>query len=268
MGNLISKIQNVPLVKTVELHKISEGGSLFFGLGLMTSQKLGTELPFDILGMCFSSELIRQKLNLESAIILLADTHAKSNHLFTSEDIDKLAIKTERQILKIIHNFALKNFQLLRASTREPNLEFQKIFNDLPPMANEYLKLEVVDCLWLKKKHNLQTKVGWTMAKTNKIEGNDERFFDSTIKEFIPELSFVHLEPGCTFDSRRPRVSPYISIAGENRLLLNHDQKVTDLGQCRAHIAKIIRCIEILWGKLPQKTLEEKTQFILDKATA
>ncbi len=266
--DLLIKIQNIPLVKTIDLHEISGGGSLFFGIGLMTSQQLGTGLPFDILGIFFASELVRRVLNLQSTIILLADTHAKSNQLFPNEAIDNLAAKIEKQLQQIVRNFALKNFQLIRASTFQSEPEFQKLLESLPPMTNRYLRLEVADCLWLRQKHNLQIKVGWTMAKISRIEGNDERFFDMTIKELVPKLGFIHLEPGWTFDPNRPRVSPYISIEGEKRLILNRAQKTTDLGQCQSHLAKIVRCAETLWGKLPQKTLEEKAQFILDKAVA
>jgi hypothetical protein len=136
----------------------------------------------------------------------------------------------------------------------------------LPKMQNEYLRLEVADCLWLRQNYNLKVKMGWTMAKSIAIEGNDERFFDAKIKEFLPDLNFIHLEPGWTFDPLRPRVSPYISVAGENRLLLKPDQKVPDLGICGPHLAKIVRCAEILWGKLPFSNLEDKIKFLIDKA--
>ena len=106
------------------------------------------------------------------------------------------------------------------------------------------------------------------MSKSKIREGNDERFFDVGIRQFFPDLNLIHLEPGWTFDSNRPRVAPYISIEGENRLTLNQDQKITDIGQCAPHLSKIVRCAEILWGKLPHKALKEKIQFILDKAIA
>lgn len=260
-------LQNVPLVKTLEITGQINSGSVFFGVGLMTSEQLGENLPFDILGMFFSTELIRRTLNLDSAIIVLGDAHAISNNLFPPEAIKQFADKTERELQKIIHNFALTNFKILRACNFHNNSEFQTILNLLPKMNNEYLRLEIADCLFLKQTENLKLKVGWTMSKTEKIEGNDERFFDAEIKKFIPDLNFINLEPGWTMDPTRPRVSPYISLPGENRLILKTGQEISDLGVCGPHVAKIVRCAEILWGKLPFVTLEEKVSFLVDKAT-
>lgn len=268
MNNLINKLQSIPLVKSIDLKNPIKSGSLFFGVGLMTSKQIGVDLPFDILGLFFATELIHKALNFENIFVVLGDTHANSNQLFPETKIKQLADKIESGLNKIVRNFALQNFQILSASQFQKNPDFQKILNSLPEMDNQYLKLEIADCLWLKEKHNLNLKVGWTMSKANVVEGNDERFFDNGIRQFIPDLNFIHLEPGWTFNPARPRVSPYISIEGENRLELNQGQKVADLGQCQPHLAKIVRCAEILWGKLPQKTLEEKVQFLLDKAVA
>lgn len=46
-----TKLQNIPLVKSMKINGQFDSGSVFFGVGLMTSQKLGIELPFDILGV-------------------------------------------------------------------------------------------------------------------------------------------------------------------------------------------------------------------------
>lgn len=268
MNDIVTKLQNIPLVKSVNIQSPVQHGSVFFGVGLMTSRQIGVRLPFDILGMFFVSELIRRSLKLDDVIVIIADTHALTNNIIPSTTIEQFAIKVDHQINKIIHNFALSNFHILRASQIQQDPAFQDLLNSLPTMENEYLRLETADCLWLKQKFNLQLKLGWTMSKTDQAEGNDERFFDIKIKEFIPKLNFVHLEPGWTFDRLRPRVSPYISIADENRLVLNRDQIVHTLGQSSPHLAKIVRCAEILWGKLPHKTINDKVQFILDKAIA
>lgn len=264
----ITKIQNIPLVKAVSINGPVTPGSVFFGVGLITSKQLGTALPFDLLGMFFTAELLRKELNLKTAVVVLADRHAESNHLFSKEEIQVAADRTEAQLNKIVHNFALHHFRILRASVFHSDPGFQKILNTLPGLNNEYLRLETADCLWLKQTLNLTFKVGWTMSKTNRVEGNDERFFDTAVSKFIPCLNLVHLEPGWTFDLSRPRVPPYIAISGENRLLLTGSQAIPPLGICAPHLAKIVRCAEILWGKLPFVSLEEKVQFLLNKAVA
>lgn len=257
---------NIPLIKTIEINGQINSGAVFFGVGLMTSKKLGVAFPFDILGMFFATELIRRNLNLDSAIVVLGDSHALTNNIFPPEDIKTFADRTERELLKITHNFALTNFMILRASNFHTSQEFQNILKPLPKINNEYLRLEIADCLFLKQTHNLKLKVGWTMSKGKQAEGNDERFFDAGIKEFIPDLNFIHLEPGRTLDPVRPRVSPYISIFGEKRILLEKGQSIADLGICAPHLAKIVRCAEMLWGKLPFENLNEKVEFLIDKA--
>ena len=265
MDNL-TKIRNIPLVKSVELNSPITAGTVFFGVGIMTSKKLGVELPFDILGMFFASEIIRRQLNLQTVFVVLGDNHAKSNQLVDTTEINLFSKRVESKLIKIIHNFTLTNFRILRASTFHQEKSFQEILTRLPQMENEYLRLEIADCLFLKHSHNLQIKIGWTMSKEENICGNDERFFDRAISEFVPDLSFVHLEPGWTFDIARPRVSPYISVAGEKRLVLKEDQDFPSLGACTGHLSKIVRAAEILWGKLPFGMLNKKVEFLLNKA--
>ena len=155
MDKLFIKLQNIPLVKKVDLKAPNKSGSLFFGVGLMTSKQMGVNLPFDILGMFFAAELIRKTLSLDSALVILGDTHAISNQLLSEAKIKRFADKIENELNKIVRNFALLNFVILRASKFHNDPEFQKILNSLPLMNNEYLRLEIADCLWIQQIKNL-----------------------------------------------------------------------------------------------------------------
>lgn len=117
------------------------------------------------------------------------------------------------------------------------------------------------------------------MQKDNREVGHDERFFDQDIKRFCPNLSFVHLKPGRTFNKERQRVSPYLSIKNESRILLDKRENVREkineaqkdwldpnFGGAIRHLANIVRTFEKLNGNISNMNLEEKVQFILDNA--
>lgn len=81
------------------------------------------------------------------------------------------------------------------------------------------------------------------------------------------------------FNKNRPRVSQYLSIKGEKRILLKKNEKVKEkiekaiqewpdrsLGGAINHLASIVRAFERLNGGLFNMTLTEKIHFILNKA--
>ena len=68
----------------------------------------------------------------------------------------------------------------------------------------------------------------------------------------------------------KPKASPYISVEGENRILLESDEKVSEkIGvankDARIHLAKIVSLFEKLFGTIKVDSLESKIQFIIDK---
>ncbi len=279
-------IQNEPLIEaepTLAAIKPTllnqKKGGIFFGVGIMSKEKLSVGVPFDILAMFFVAENLRRFLNFHKVIILIADTHALSNALFAVAQIHKVALNTMQILQKAITNFNLTNVELLLASQISMKPEFQSVLNNLPKMQNEYLRLEIADSLFFQKRDNLRIKLGWTMQKDNREVGHDERFFDRDIERFCPDLSFVHLKPGRAFDKNRQRVSPYLSIFGESRLLLQPEENVKDkielalkdwhdpnFGGTIRHLANIVRAFEKLFGRLGNVSLEEKVQTIIDKA--
>lgn len=280
-------IQNEPLFEAEPTNAaikpdllFSNNASIFFGVGVVSKNNISLAVPFDILSMFFTSELLRQTLDFKKVIILIADSHAISNKTFSVAEISNSATKTKHTLQKIITNFNLINFEILLASHISKQHEFQTMLDKLPKMSNEYLRLEIADSLFFQNRDDLKIKLGWTMQKDNGEVGHDERFFDQDIKRFCPNLSFVHLKPGRTFDKERQRVSPYLSIKGESRILLEKGEDVRgkiniakkdwpdpNFGGAMRHLANVVRAFEKLNPNISNKSLEEKIQFILDKAT-
>ena len=280
--NLQKLLENEPLVinwENLNLLENNKGGSIFFGIGLMSKKRLSTAIPFDILSFFFVSEILKNSLNLSNVNIIIADNHAKSNNLFSNSDINILADQTFNLIEKIIRNFAFKDFDIFKASEIHRLKSFQKILSGLPKMENEYLRLEIADTLWLKQNKDLKIKLGWSISSEKQVGGNDERFFDVGILQNCPDISIIHLRAGRTLDPNKPKASPYLSIDNDRRILLvkdeNVDQKIKiafnnwsdkSLGGLISHLHDIVHCFEKLQGKLPFNNIEQKVQFILDKA--
>ncbi|MBU3935566.1 hypothetical protein KJ909_02735, partial [Patescibacteria group bacterium] len=90
---------------------------------------------------------------------------------------------------------------------------------------------------------------------------------------------FFYIKPGRTFDLSRPKVSPYIQIAGENRLLLEKGENVREkmeemvsktgdfhLGGARKHLQSICRLYESIYGGFGRIDLEDKLQAIIERS--
>lgn len=245
----------------------------------MSRNDLSIGLPFDVLSFFFVSELIKRSLILSKVIVLIADNHALSNNKFDEKQIEILANKTLDQLEKVVRNFVFKNFEIVKASDIHKLTSFQKILSNIPNMKNEYLRLEVADTLWLKENKNLKIKLGWAISKENRIEGNDERFFDKDIISNCPGVSLIHLQAGRTLDRNRPKASPYLSLVSENRLLLIKGERVKEkinlglnnwgnssMGGLESHLHDIVHSFEKIQGRLPFDNIIQKLQFILDKA--
>lgn len=271
-------IQAEPSITAIKPNLFTEKGSIFIGVGLMSTKSISVGVPFDILGMILEAEALRKFLNFETVFILIADEHAKSNNSINNSKIDEVCVNTFNTISKIISNLNLTNFVLVKSSDLFLNNEFKSIVNSLPNFENEYLKLEIADLIWFTKKNHVKIKIGWTMEDSSKIKGHDERFFDREIIKFCPNLSLIHLKPGRTFNKHRQRVSPYLSIVGETRIILQPDENVQNKikqglrswpdpnfnGTLR-HLANIVRLFDRLNGNIPETTLEKKIHFIIHR---
>jgi hypothetical protein len=290
LSKFILFLKNEPLIEANESLKginenllLPEKRAIFYGTGLCTPTSISIGLPFDVLGMIFVAERIRKTFKFDKVIHHIADTHARSNNLFSAEEIEKLAQIIKADLVKVFRNFGFKNFQVTLASDFDKTSDYQDLLGQLPNMEHEYVRREVADIRWYSLKHGVNLKLGWIINTGLDLQqGNDEILFDDNFNKLFPnQMSFLYLKPGRTFNRARQRVSPYIFLKGEDRIMLRKDEDVKEkirqaekewgdkfFGGARKHLENIVHAYEKLFGNLTSMPLEEKIQYILDRAVA
>lgn len=289
MDQLEQLINTVPLIEPQssmngiqpELTERQSGGSLYFGTGLTTSKAPSIGVPFDVVGMLSVAERLREVLGLEKVIQFIADTHALSNPFCTPEDVNAMAEKmvdASRRIAKMLGMEAA--YMPLRASDIDTSPEYLEILNSIQSDDHEYVRREWSDIEYLRRHHDLRMKLSWTIGpKVNKV-GFDERLYDLRFREVMGQsMSFIYLLPGRTLDVNRPKVSPYISIQGERRILLQPGEDVSKkfeeaeeaqgegkMQSAKEHLANIVSLFEGIHGNVLGTTAEEKVQAIINEA--
>lgn len=272
MSNDISNIlKDEPLFMGEFGTPINQPSSIFFGLGLCTSNKPAVAVPFDILSFFLTAESIVRQIPHLKTLVLIADTHAISNSFMNIETVAKAKHKLTDVCQKIIGELNLNNFSVIFASEISQLPSFKSVVSSLPVMENPYLRQEIADVIWLSRHENLIAKLGWSLDQKPNSKGHDERFFDLEIQKFLDKpVQFIHLEAGRTFDVAKPKASPYIAVEGENRILLESDEKVSEkIGLASkdmlTHLTKIVLLFEKLFCTVDADSLSKKIQFIVDK---
>lgn len=277
-----SIIQNEPLFeRDICLRNLNQGipqktKNLFVGVGLCTASEAASAVPFDILAFFLLPELLRREGIIDSTFFLIADTHALTNSFMTSEKVNRVTTLMRKTAFSIVHSLRLQNFHIVIASEIRNDKMIKK---NLPTLDNKYVQEEVFDLCWFTKNKNVGWKLGWTISNEPTPRGHDERFFDTEIQKWIPNsFIFLHSSAGRTFDRRKPKTSPYIALAHENRLLLTPDEKVAmkleaakdnslNFMMVKNHLVRIVRLFEKLIIKIPTDIFAEKIEFITRAAT-
>lgn len=285
--------ENAPSIAGINPRSFNSGGSnenksVFYGTGLTTPKaKAEDDPPFDMLGMMMTAEQVRKAGKFGKVIHHIADTHAKTNSFVDPVEVDTLAEKVKKTVQKAARNLGFNNFQVVKSSEFDTTNEYLEDFakNRVASEKHEYVVREVTDIQHYRKNDGLAVKLGWIIQGTETDLGADERLFDREYKKIAGEggddITFLYTKPGRTLDPSRPKVSPYIQIKGENRILLkkgeNVAQKIKDaiaatgdknLGGAIKHLESIVRTYEKLNEPFPRgMALEEKVQAIIDRAT-
>ncbi len=256
--------------------------SIYYGTGICTPKELSVGLPFDILAMMLFSEKLRRTLGLGSVIHHIADTHAKTNTHLNSAEVDQTAKITYEKICRTSANLNLPNIHPILSSTFDNTDEYLFILQSIPEQRHDYIRREVADMEWYRQNSNMYIKIGWIIQATEVELGSDERVYDRTYKKEVGQpVSFIYAKAGRTLDPRRPKASPYISIPGENRILLNKDEMVQTkleaaekqwndpkIGGARKYLMGIIRLYEDVIEPLDKSlSIDQKVQAIIEKAT-
>lgn len=284
MCNLEELIKNSPLIEAesssrgiqsdlYEMH----GGSLYFGTGLTTSKSSSVGVPFDLIGMLCISLEIKRILNLDRVIQLIADTHALSNPFCTTEDVRKISSKMLDISTRVSKVLGMeKIFTPILSSEIDKSEEYIRIFNSIKSEDHEYVRREWADIEYLRSFHDLKLKLSWTIGSDANSIGFDERLYDLRFKEVTGNnMSFLYLLPGRTLDVDRPKVSPYISIKDERRIMLEPNENVgkkileaqesqgTKLKSSIKHLQDIVDAFEGLYGIVKGENTVEKVQSII-----
>lgn len=256
------------------------GGSLYYGTGLTTPKAISVGVPFDMLGMMLTAEKVRRAGSFDKVYHHIADTHAKTNKWIDEAAVDAVAARTVSTLEAIKVNLKLDNFEFMLASAFDHTPEYDALVGSFDSSdEHEYVRREMADMEWYRTNADVRLKLGWIIQAKETGMGFDERRFDREYLKFHPdEMSFIYAKPGRTFDTSRPKASPYISVEGESRLLLAPGVNVKEtfdtlndpnLGGAKKHIESIVRSYEDLYGSLGKIgtdiTLADKVQIIIDR---
>ncbi len=261
-----------------------EGGSIYYGTGLTTPNAISVGLPFDVLGMMLTAEKLRVAGEFDKVYHHIADTHAKTNDWIDDEQVDAIADDTISTLELIKRNLGLDAFEFVRASSFDTGDDYQELVSTFDSSdEHEYVRREMADMEWYRSREDVRLKLGWIIQASETDMGFDERRFDREYLRFHPgQMSFVYTKPGRTFDTSRPKASPYISIDGEQRLVLRPGMDVEELlaqqsdpnlGGAKKHLQNIVRLYEGIYGNLGKigrdgVTFESKLQHIVDRCLA
>ncbi|MFH1648909.1 MAG: hypothetical protein ABIA11_04280 [Patescibacteria group bacterium] len=284
--DVIKTLKNNPLIdlqSTLEGDSLSDvtwegGGALYFGTGLTTSTDPSIAIPFDLVGMICTAIEICKAAELDQAIQLIADTHALSNSFCNEKDVRAISQQMMDTASRISNLVRSDLYTPLLSSDIDKSKAYRTILSSIQTDDHEYVKREWSDIEYLRRIKGLKIKLSWTIGSKEKRIGFDERLYDNRFEEVVgSKISFIYLKPGRTLDLHRPKVSPYISIEGERRILLQPKENVrakieeaqksqdAELKSVIKHMADIVSVFENTYGKeVKGSDAIEKTQSIID----
>lgn len=274
-------IEAGPSIQMLDIGTLEDdGGSIYYGTGLTTPRAISVGLPFDILGMMLTAEKLRRAGSFDRVFHHIADTHAKTNDWIDPADVDVIADKTMRTLDRVKRNLELDSFVFVRSSSFDQGDEYGELVASFGESGeHEYVRREMADMEWYRVTKDVRLKLGWIIQASETEMGFDERRFDREYTKFHPhKMSFVYTKPGRTFDTSRPKASPYIAVENERRLILEPgvnvervfaEQADPNLGGAKKHVQNVVRLYEGLYGSLGRigsegVTLESKVQSIID----
>lgn len=191
----------------------SQPNKVFFGVGLCTRKELSQGLPFEVIGQICAAEWVRRALGLEKILIIVADSHAKTNmnvsQAYGDAEIDKLASDTKDLLIKITHALKLEkntiNIQLASefigdsGQSLERNADYKtiedlvrqrffpsKIAQALPEESLLYTAGQVATIEYMRRVGLIRAKISWHVPEKRRTSKTfDETFFDDLHRELF-----------------------------------------------------------------------------------
>ncbi len=235
----------------------------FFGLGLSSRNSLTKELPFDAIGMVLTAEVVKRELGLETATLLIANEHAKTNG-FDSNEIDRIATSRHALLSGAIKNMGFAGWNVVLASDMSKDPAYSSVLSGLGD-GNAYEKMQTANVEHFRRR-GIKIKIGWMHEGMD----FDERCFDSMYRmQFGNAETFVYTEAGRSLDGTR--LPPYLEPSAKERLFLRKGEDIArkvDLmpRTVRKHYIKILNKLENLTGSSLDinGTVEEKLKSGLE----
>lgn len=268
-------IQNEPLLHAEATLKMLHpslfeegGGGIYFGTGLTTPKSPSIGLPFDVLMFVLVAEKLRRAFSLQKIHHHIADTHALTNTFTDPMVVKKLALEI-REVMQRITRITDFPIEVHLSSEFDQMSAYIALMNQIPSDQGEYVQRELADIQWYHRTLGVRLKLGWMIQAGEAEIGFDERLYDEAFRrQCDPTMSFGYIVAGRTLDPRRQKVSPYISIREEQRILLRPDERVREkietalpqwngdrkLGGVFRHLNAIVR----LWDRLAPVPVPQK----------
>lgn len=249
-------------------NKPVKGTSVYFGTGLVTPKAITQGLPFDFLGMLLTAEWVRRRTGARKIIHEISDTHGWITFPGDKKRISFLANEQREVLTELTEALGIADiYDCVLASEYRDSPIFKDIQNEVDALSSgdvpAYFRYQSAGNLYFARHRGVSCKIGWLVEDNNKRTGLDERAFNDSYDALgLDPLCFVYTWCGWNFDSRRSRVSPYTSILGEKRLMLNGvSPAVSELNhlidgcdngkisaKAMAHLEKIVRGYVALFG--------------------
>jgi hypothetical protein len=149
MGNIIKILESEPHIvfnettkKYINPNTDWDNANLYFGMG-GGSQELTSGLPFDILGLLFTAELLKRKIKIKKSSILIADVITKTNP-FPEKDIDRVCLGEKEIMEYLIKLFKFENWDVVLHSDLHKDNEYPEYISFLK-IAKENIDKAIAD---------------------------------------------------------------------------------------------------------------------------
>jgi len=262
-------------IKKVTLTKDS---GIYFGTGLCSHRQMSCGVPFDILSMILTAASLKKKLGLKDIYHNLADSHALSNN-FPFEEVKKTVEHYEKVVTAIVDTLGIENYNIIRASEFQKDDNYIKILENVKnheqlSKLHSYAQQEIADIEFFRQK-GANLKIGWTMSIPD--SRYDETFYDKNFKAYMnPNVAFVYVVPGRSFDKKKPRVAPYVDFNPQYRIMLPDNEAAKKIEQAERELGlglngaeKYYRGIIELWSEfdpnIQKGSTKERVIYIINR---
>jgi hypothetical protein len=262
--------------------KTIAGENVYFGTGVVTPKAISQGLPFDFYGMLLTAEWVRQKTGASGIIQEISDAHALENPLHDPAEVNRMAKRQKEQLTRLASALGIADhYRCVLASEYRPSGDFQKIQAEVDGLSSldtpAYIRYQSAGNLYFARYEGVGSKVGWLLSDDEKPAGFDERTFNNAYDQLgLQPICFVYTWSGWNFDANRPRVSPYTSISGEKRLMLENREPVTDefekvaaectnakiRGAVFKHLARIVTAYDMTFGSSGSSFWADKQDLV------